>query len=1156
MKLTERIWGRAATRLALCVAMLCLVPAWTARAQAVTTTTVQGTVYLANGQPGAGTLTVSWPSFTTAAGQLVAADKMTVSIPADGFVSVNLAPNLGSTPAGQYYTAVFNLSDGSVTTQYWVVPAAAQASLAQVQAQVMPAAQAVQAVSKTYVDQAVAQAVSSQLTVSGGNLTGPLYLSGDPTQPLQAADKHYVDASFSAATASAALSNILPGASSDGSNGLSLIGNLAAAQTISQNSPAADIRAYGAKIDGSTDVSAAINSAINACPNTFGSTPGGLSCRILLPCGGAGCYLSNASNLAASPGGTQIEIDLQGKLILGSTLTLPDNMDLVAKGGGSGGQFQWGGAAAQLVSPSAHGAVGTAITTTNAPVTITPTFSSGSIANLPVNSAITIAGTLTCSASASRAANGVVTLTYSAYCRIPAGATVNITSCSDSTFNAANAVLQSTDYPAQTATWGSSTASAASATGCSVSGFNDDDFETVRVYCSNGTADTGYSCGAGQITVVPAQTHSASDLWGEVAVAPPGNTFNHHAMEGVSVTGCQGACLFLEHIGVFRYSNDSFQSAHAITSIPADIYSSFSGNFDNDVFFGMTDWGCNQNCSDASNPASFRCTLETGYLNNSGDGTCGGLVFLQDSWVVGEIKTDTNGLTSISGHPASLALPVMRNLIVEQPRQYVVEEDTRNTGGQGTDVTLTNVFPQDNFNLQAYVGCTDEGCNRATAILNNFNGINAQKIVNSYWQGNVQSDHADEQMNWPYGRYAPVGVFTGNGQIRAEMPNVGANFPPSLIPFATQNFPQNPASWTAFGGASIVTGIPAPDGTTNAGDVVQGAGNGQAYGTAYTGTTSPGDVFLFGGWVRAGVNETRIGNAYYSASFILSAGSSGATFQPGGNTYATSLLYDLNMTNAPWRPVVSLAVVKVGNASSAQFTLGLLAGSANGAGNEFFAPFVIYIPASAGIPMAEIERWRQELLHGYVPSGMSGPGIAMDPNLKLFLSPSVDLYASGSQLQTDQTFQAAALKSTASGCNSSTAYMKYDGTCGTGSTGGTTVPTVATVAPATTTSTTGTSGTFVSSTSAAGQYRVCAYLDNVAVASAGSYYFYLQYTSDGHSFTTTIIGNTSATTQWTQGQACYDFYADASTRIGWGVGASAVSGTPTERYAATLEQLQ
>ena len=179
--------------IAACAVMMMLAAA-TMMAQAVSTTTVQGTVYLANGQPGAGTLSISWPSFTTAAGQAVAADTTTVNLGPDGFVSVNLAPNVGATPAGEYYTAVYYMSDGTTSTQYWMVPAAAQASLAQVQAQVMPAAQAVQAVSKAYVDQAIAQASqSSGLTATGGTLTGPLYLSSDPTQTLQAADKHYVD---------------------------------------------------------------------------------------------------------------------------------------------------------------------------------------------------------------------------------------------------------------------------------------------------------------------------------------------------------------------------------------------------------------------------------------------------------------------------------------------------------------------------------------------------------------------------------------------------------------------------------------------------------------------------------------------------------------------------------------------------------------------------------------------------------------------------------------------------------------------------------------------------------------------------------------------------------------------------------------------------
>ena len=171
---------------------VCLALGSMAGAQ-VGTTTVQGTVYLANGQPGSGTLVLSWPSFTTASGQLVVAGSTTVTIAPDGFLSVNLAPNQGSTPAGQYYTAVYYLSDGSSSTQYWVVPEAPQATLGQVQSQLMPSVQAVQTVSKAYVDQAIQSLAGGTLTISGTTMTGPLILCCDPTQPLQAADKHYVD---------------------------------------------------------------------------------------------------------------------------------------------------------------------------------------------------------------------------------------------------------------------------------------------------------------------------------------------------------------------------------------------------------------------------------------------------------------------------------------------------------------------------------------------------------------------------------------------------------------------------------------------------------------------------------------------------------------------------------------------------------------------------------------------------------------------------------------------------------------------------------------------------------------------------------------------------------------------------------------------------
>jgi hypothetical protein len=96
------------------IAMVCAL----ALAQSVSTTTVQGMVYLANGAPASGTLSLRWPAFSTGDNQAIAAGTMTVPIGADGVVRVNLTPNVGAAPAGLFYTAVYHLSDGTTSTEY------------------------------------------------------------------------------------------------------------------------------------------------------------------------------------------------------------------------------------------------------------------------------------------------------------------------------------------------------------------------------------------------------------------------------------------------------------------------------------------------------------------------------------------------------------------------------------------------------------------------------------------------------------------------------------------------------------------------------------------------------------------------------------------------------------------------------------------------------------------------------------------------------------------------------------------------------------------------------------------------------------------------------------------------------------------------------
>jgi hypothetical protein len=232
---------RPCGRLFLCLLAL----AAAAFPQSVPLTTVQDTVYRADGTPAQGTLLISWPEFTTSGGQAVAAGTNNVTLGAGGALSVGLVSNVNATPPSTVYTVVYQLDDGTVKTEYWIVPTTSPATLAMVrttlgagtgvsqpvtqqfvEAAVAPKAndsavvhlagsetitgvkqftvspslptpvQATDAASKGYVDGAVQNGGSgSYVSTTGGTMTGPLTLSGAPTAPGQAATKQYVDTS-------------------------------------------------------------------------------------------------------------------------------------------------------------------------------------------------------------------------------------------------------------------------------------------------------------------------------------------------------------------------------------------------------------------------------------------------------------------------------------------------------------------------------------------------------------------------------------------------------------------------------------------------------------------------------------------------------------------------------------------------------------------------------------------------------------------------------------------------------------------------------------------------------------------------------------------------------------------------------------------------
>jgi len=179
------------------------------------TTLVQDTVYLANGSPAQGSVIINWGAFQTASGQAIPPGSTTVTLSASGVLSVTLAANAGAQPVGSYYTVVYHLSDGTVTREYWVVPVSSSAvTLGAIRSGVLPTSVALQTVTKSYVDQAIAAAIplassggssssssDAYVPLAGGTMTGPLVLPGSPTAPLQAADKSYVDTSIAGLTA-------------------------------------------------------------------------------------------------------------------------------------------------------------------------------------------------------------------------------------------------------------------------------------------------------------------------------------------------------------------------------------------------------------------------------------------------------------------------------------------------------------------------------------------------------------------------------------------------------------------------------------------------------------------------------------------------------------------------------------------------------------------------------------------------------------------------------------------------------------------------------------------------------------------------------------------------------------------------------------------
>jgi hypothetical protein len=171
------------------------------RAQSPTTTTIQSVVYRADGTPAGGVLLISWPPFTTAAGQAVAGGTNSVTLGTGGTLTVNLVPNAGAAPVGTVYTVVYQLNDGTEKTEYWTVPTNSPTTIAAVRTILGTTGSAAQIASQQYVNTAVATKANDTAVV---HLAGSETISGvkqfaiapsvpAPVLSTDAVNKAYVD---------------------------------------------------------------------------------------------------------------------------------------------------------------------------------------------------------------------------------------------------------------------------------------------------------------------------------------------------------------------------------------------------------------------------------------------------------------------------------------------------------------------------------------------------------------------------------------------------------------------------------------------------------------------------------------------------------------------------------------------------------------------------------------------------------------------------------------------------------------------------------------------------------------------------------------------------------------------------------------------------
>lgn len=762
-----------------------------------------------------------------------------------------------------------------------------------------------------------------------------------------------------------------PSVVSDGAGGLTLTNSVPAL------APYADIRhpSYGGVCNGSTDTASAIQAAINAAQGAGGNGV------VSIP---DNCYTANASGFTNPNTNQQLTINISGTWKIGSTFVKPKGSAIICQGKGNNPQDAFSAPVCIIQMTGVRGTIGTGIVSTNTPVTITPTFTNGSIANLTQGSAITIAENTSCTMSSvtrTALAGTYPTLgapnaifTFGSPCSIPSGSLVAITGCSDTSFNAPGIPSGTADFTAKTMgirMVGSGTT--VTDTSCVITGFDVHSIETERIESVSGST----------ITLRTTKTHASTALFGEVGMAGAYFDLSYSVIQGVTVTGNYGAGFWGDGNTALYFNGDSFNGVGFITSIAMDLSTTYGIVFDKSQTNGT---GFSTQCPTVTFPNCYGVgppfDIYAEMLPQS--------LFATNALSMGKFESSTirHGIYMSSIGSLNNAYyfgPYFDNSVIEQPEWNGVTFDSRTTG-QIYSTHITESLMQDAFGAPAWVGMTDapavSGAPRGQVFLYDPTDISVSTndgsvppiVVNNHFCGQVYVGGANlyNTFAWPACPQATV-TFEDGRSIVGELNTPPVS--PAYIPHATLNTNQTASSWTVSGaGSTITSGQLDPWGGTNAALITAPSGT-YAQTTVFSAaqTTSANDVYLYSVW-STGTNSN--GNP---AMGLTTFGAD--TFDRTDNQSCATAVAGLY-----WHSTVCTSTVLTGaSAHTLQFYISPLQ-SAGGGSGYFSNPCVIHILASENIPAVEIQRWRTEMLHGYCPSNLSTtvPAFAIAPNVYQF----------------------------------------------------------------------------------------------------------------------------------------------------------------------------